>query len=139
MSSHREPNIILLRDYDDANTVVAGVLSLKGCKVHKTENAESCLALVNELRANADAVLIKKEIALSGEDILGRIKKLNPDIITIALTDNMNNESTLYNVTDEIVQTPVSAENLADKILMLLAKKELRKARETRLKNDPIE
>jgi response regulator RpfG family c-di-GMP phosphodiesterase len=141
MSSDRVPNIILLQDYEDANTVVAGVLSLKGCHVHKTTNSESCLSIVGDLKEKADVALIKKEIAFSKNSmVLQNIKKINPAIIVIILADNGNDEGTLQEQQiDELVQTPVSAENLADKILMLLAKKELKRLKENQLKNDPIE
>ena len=141
MSGDRAPNIILLQDYEDANTVVAGVLSLKGCQVHKTTNPESCFSVVCELKEKADVVLIKKEIALSkGSMVLKNIKKINHAIIVVVLADNDNDEDLLQEQQiDDFVQTPVSAENLADKILILLARKELKRLRETQLKNDLIE
>ena len=141
MSSDRVPNIILLQDYEDANTVISGVLNLKGCQVHKTTNLESCLSIVSKLEEKADVVLIKNEIALSRDSIvLKNIKKINPAIIVIVLADNDKDEGKLQeHKIDEFVQTPVSAENLADKILMLIAKKELKRIKETQLKNDPIE
>jgi DNA-binding NtrC family response regulator len=135
MNSHNIPNIILLQDYEDANTVIAGVLSLKGCQVHKTTNPESCLSIVGELEEKADVVLIKREIALSRHSmVLKSIKKINPAIIIIVLSDNGNDEGRLQEQQiDDFVQTPISAENLADKILMLIAKKELKKLKETQI------
>ena len=141
MSSDRVPNIVLLQDYEDANTVISGVLSLKGCQVYKTTNPESCLSIVGELGEKADVLLIKKEFALSGDSmVLKNIRKINPTIIVIVLADNGEEEGTLQEQQiDEFVQTPVSAENVADKILILMAKKQLKKIKETQLRNDPIE
>jgi response regulator RpfG family c-di-GMP phosphodiesterase len=142
MTRDRVPNIILLQDFEDANTVIAGVLSLKACQVHKTTNLESCLSILGELEEKADVVLIQKQIVLSRDSVLKSIKKNNPAIIVIVLADSGKDEDEdklQEQQVDEFVQTPISAENLADKILMLIAKKELKRIRETQLKNDPIE
>jgi DNA-binding NtrC family response regulator len=141
MSSDRVPNIILLQDYEDANTVVAGVLSLKGCRVHKSTNSESCLSIVSDLDEKADVVLIKKEIALSRDSmVLKSIKKINPGILVIVLANNGDDEVTLQEQKiDDYVQTPISAENLADKVLMLISKRELKRMKETQRRTDPME
>jgi response regulator RpfG family c-di-GMP phosphodiesterase len=93
------------------------------------------LSIVGELEEKADVVLIKREIALSRHSmVLKSIKKINPAIIIIVLSDNGNDEGRLQEQQiDDFVQTPISAENLADKILMLIAKKELKKLKETQI------
>jgi response regulator RpfG family c-di-GMP phosphodiesterase len=65
MSSHEAPIVLLVQDYDDANMVLSGVLSLKGCKVYKSTSGQGCLSITNELGNKVDLILIKKEIASS--------------------------------------------------------------------------
>jgi hypothetical protein len=48
--------------------------------------------------------------------LIHNIKKIAPEATSIVLTDKV----------DELVLTPMSAENLADKILMMLARRDLR-------------
>ena len=49
----------------------------------------------------------------------------------IIMADSINeNEKFIVNGVDEVVLTPMSAENLGDKILMLIAKKELKEIKE---------
>jgi response regulator RpfG family c-di-GMP phosphodiesterase len=65
MSSHEAPIVLLVQDYDDANLVLSGVLSLKGCKVYKSTSGQGCLSITNELGNKVNLILIKKEIASS--------------------------------------------------------------------------
>jgi response regulator RpfG family c-di-GMP phosphodiesterase len=141
MSDHEVPNIVLLQDHDDANTVVAGVLSLKGCRVHKTNTLESCLSVINQFADKIDLVLIQKEIALSKNSMILRdIKEINPTTMILIVADNdgaKGKEDNLRELQiDGFVQTPISAENLADKILMLISKRELKRIKESHLKSE---
>lgn len=139
MSSHEVPNVILLQDNDDANTVVAGVLTMKGCRVHKTTTAESCLSTINQLKDRTDAILMNKEITITEKlFILNNIKKINPSTKILIVEDDTKEEDILHNYIDEFIVTPTSAENLADRILMLIAKKELKRIRENQLLEDEI-
>jgi response regulator RpfG family c-di-GMP phosphodiesterase len=141
MSDHEVPNIVLLQDHDDANTVVAGVLTLKGCRVHKTNTLESCLSVINQFADKIDLVLIQKEIALSKNSMILRdIKEINPTTMILIVADNdgaKGKEDNLRELQiDGFVQTPISAENLADKILMLISKRELKRIKESHLKSE---
>jgi response regulator RpfG family c-di-GMP phosphodiesterase len=141
MSDREVPNIVLLQDHDDANTVVAGVLSLKGCRVHKTNTLESCLSVINQFADKIDLVLIQKEIALSKNSMILRdIKEINPTTMILIVADNdgaKGKEDNLRELQiDGFVQTPISAENLADKILMLISKRELKRIKESHLKSE---
>jgi response regulator RpfG family c-di-GMP phosphodiesterase len=141
MSDREVPNIVLLQDHDDANTVVAGVLSLKGCRVHKTNTLESCLSVINQFADKIDLVLIQKEIALSKNSMILRdIKEINPTTMILIVADNDGAKGKEDNLRvlqiDGFVQTPISAENLADKILMLISKRELKRIKESHLKSE---
>jgi response regulator RpfG family c-di-GMP phosphodiesterase len=132
MESRIEPRIVLLLGFEDANSLVSGILNLKGCKVYKSATAEDCLNLLNQLEGQVDAILVKKEIAIDNNlMLLNNIKNIAPATTTLVLTDKVDEGEKLseYGV-DELVTTPLSAENVADKILMMLARRELRKEKE---------
>jgi response regulator RpfG family c-di-GMP phosphodiesterase len=132
MEARIEPRIVLLLGFEDANSLISGILNLKGCKVYKSATAEDCLNLLNQLEGQVDAILVKKEIAINNNYILlNNIKKIAPETTTLVLTDKLDEREKLSeHGVDELVTTPLSAENMADKILMMLARRELKKEKE---------
>jgi response regulator RpfG family c-di-GMP phosphodiesterase len=132
MEARIEPRIVLLLGFEDANSLISGILNLKGCKVYKSATAEDCLNLLNQLEGQVDAILVKKEIAINNNYILlNNIKKIAPETTTLVLTDKVDEgEKLSEHGVDELVTTPLSAENMADKILMMLARRELKKEKE---------
>ena len=55
---------------------------------------------------------------------------MNPDIATIVISDTQKQESVHgTKQVDEVIVKPISPENLADKVLMLIAKRELKRSR----------
>jgi response regulator RpfG family c-di-GMP phosphodiesterase len=132
MEARIEPRIVLLLGFEDANSLISGILNLKGCKVYKSATAEDCLNLLNQLEGQVDAILVKKEIAINNNYILlNNIKKIAPETTTLVLTDKLDEgEKLSEHGVDELVTTPLSAENVADKILMMLARRELKKEKE---------
>lgn len=132
MDYHKVPSIILLLDHDDTNTFVSGVLDFKGCKVYKSRTVDDCLSTLNRHEREIDVVLIKKELATDKNFMLVRnIRKITAGTMIMILADFTNKDDKLTeNGVDEIVLTPMSAENLGDKIIMLIAKKELKEIKE---------
>jgi response regulator RpfG family c-di-GMP phosphodiesterase len=132
MESRIAPRIVLLLGFEDANNLISGILNLKGCKVYKSATAEDCLNILNQLEGQVDAILVKKEIAINNNFmLLNNIKKIAPATTTLALTDKVDEgENLSEHGVDEIVTTPLSAENMADKILMILARRELKKEKQ---------
>ncbi len=132
METRTEPRIVLLLDFEDANSLVAGVLNLKGFKVYKTKSTEDCLNLLNELEGRIEAILVKKEIAINKNFMLvNNIRKISPGAMIVVLSDKVEEgENLAEHGIDELALTPMSAENLADKILMMLARRELIKEKE---------
>jgi response regulator RpfG family c-di-GMP phosphodiesterase len=132
MEARIEPRIVLLLGFEDANSLISGILNLKGCKVYKSATAEDCLNLLNQLEGQVDAILVKKEIAINNNFmLLNNIKKIAPETTTLVLTDKLDEgEKLSEHGVDELVTTPLSAENVADKILMMLARRELKKEKE---------
>ncbi len=62
--------------------------------------------------------------------VVENIRKINPSVLIIVSADKISEEKLIEHGIDEFVLTPFSAENLADKILMMLAKRELKKIKE---------
>ena len=126
------PRLILSVDFPDANSLLAGVLSLKGFKVLKSKSTNECLSLVNQSE-KVDVILIDKESAIANNSLLlNEINKIAPDIMMVVIVDNDDDIRKLPEKLVECVLMPTTAENLADKVLNMLAKKELKRIKESR-------
>ena len=124
MNVGRIPRVLLVEDNVDAATVPAGTLYLKGCHVDKSEGVESCLKKLNDLGGKVDVVVISHElVGKKAMDLIIGIKKINFDtkILVISNEDTDKNNIIDYGA-DEFALKPMSPENMADKILMLMAK-----------------
>jgi response regulator RpfG family c-di-GMP phosphodiesterase len=126
------PRLILSVDFVDANNLLAGVLSLKGFKVLKSKSTDDCLSILNQIEEKIDVVLIDNESAVEKNFLLvNQIKKVRPDTMIVIIADEVyENEMLLGKNIDEFVLRPISAENLADKVLLMLAKRELKSLKE---------
>ena len=126
------PRLILSVGFADANNLLAGVMNLKGFKVLKSKSNEDCLSIINQVQEKTDAVLIDKQSAVENDFFLvNEIRKMTPDTMIVIIADNGDeDEKLLENNIDELVRRPISPENLADTILTLLAKRELKRLRE---------
>ncbi len=123
------PRLILSVDSADANNLLAGVLSLKGFKVLKSKSTNDCLSMVNQTEEKVDIVLTDKESAVENNSfLLNQINRMAPDTMIVIIADNDDDVQKLpkKNVV-EFVLRPTSAENLADKILNMLARRELKR------------
>ena len=84
MTTRVEPRIVLLLDFEDANSLVSGVLNLKECKVYKSTTAEDCLNLLNQLEGQVNAIVVKKEIAVNENFVLlNNIRKISPESMVV--------------------------------------------------------
>ena len=73
----------------------------------------------------------RKNSLLTRITFVSNIRKISPGTMIIIMADSINeDEKFIEHGVDEVVLTPVSAENLRDKILMLIAKKELKEIKE---------
>jgi response regulator RpfG family c-di-GMP phosphodiesterase len=134
MMEFAAPRLILSVDYADANNLLAGVMNLKGFKVFKSKSNDDCLSTINQVQEKTDAVLIDKQSAVENDFFLvNQIRKMTPDTMIVIIADNADeDEKLLENNVDELVRRPISPENLADKILYMLAKKELKRLKDSR-------
>jgi response regulator RpfG family c-di-GMP phosphodiesterase len=122
------PRLILSIGFTDANNLLAGVLYLKGFKVFKLRSIFDCLSLINQMQEKIDVLLIDEQSAAKNDFYLvSEIKKLTPDTMIVVIADE-NVKQRGKNI-DEFILRPISPENLADKILNMLAKKELKRLR----------
>lgn len=126
----RPPSLILYLDFVDANDLVAGVLYLKGINVIKSKSASDCISIL-ENSCGIDLILLNRQTVEDDFLVLKKIKEISPGIMIVILSDKVSEDEELHehNI-DELVLTPISPENLADKILMMMAKRELKRVRE---------
>jgi response regulator RpfG family c-di-GMP phosphodiesterase len=126
------PRLILSVDFADASNLLAGVLNLKGFKVFKSKSIDDCLSLLNQIEEKIDVVLIDNESAIEKDFFLvNQIKKVRPDTMIVIIADEVYEDRKLLEKNiDEFVLRPISAENLADKVLLMLAKRELKSLKE---------
>jgi response regulator RpfG family c-di-GMP phosphodiesterase len=132
MMESAAPRLILSLDFADANNLLAGVMNLKGFNVFKSKSNDDCLSIINQIEDKTDAVLIDKESAVENDYFLvNQIKKMTPDTMIVVIADDADEDKKLLEKNiDQLVLRPISPENLADTILTLLAKRELKRLRE---------
>jgi DNA-binding NtrC family response regulator len=120
----QQPVLVLALENEDATSAMAGILWLKGCNVHKAKSATDCLEQIKNLESKVDVVIASSEIALDRDSMLiMNVKKMDFNI-KILVIGNENSDKTMildYGA-DEFALKPMSPENTADKILMLLAR-----------------
>ena len=132
------PKLILSLGFADANSLLAGVLSLKGFKVFKSRSTLDFLSLINQIQEKADVLLIDEQSAAENDFYLvNEIKKLTPDTMIVIIADE--DVKLCGKNIDEFILRPISPENLADQILHMLAKKELKRLREAEQQSYEIE
>jgi DNA-binding response OmpR family regulator len=120
----KKPRLILALDNDDASAMMAGVLWMKGCEIHKASTATDCLEEFKKLDSQVDVVIMSAELALDRDAMLIiNIKRGNMETKVLAIGDENSDKTRILDYgADEFALKPMSPENVADKILMLLAR-----------------
>ena len=115
--------------FTDANNLLAGVLNLKGFKVFKSKSALDCLSMMSQIQHKIDVVLIDEQSAVENNFYLvNELKKITSDTMIVIIADEdvkLRGENI-----DEFILRPINPENLADKVLYMLAKRELKRLKE---------
>ena len=126
------PSLILSIDYNDANNLLAGVMNLKGFKVSKSKSIDDCLSIISQMKDKIDVVLLDKQSAVENDFYLvNQIKEITPDTMVVIIADNADeDEKLLEKNIDHLVFRPISPENLTDKVLYMLAARELKRHKE---------
>ena len=115
---------MLALENEDATSAMAGILWLKGCIVHKAKSATDCLEQIKNLESKVDVVIASSEIALDRDSMLiMNVKKMDFNIKILVIGDENSDKTMILDYgADEFALKPMSPENTADKILMLLAR-----------------
>ncbi len=120
----RKPMVILALSNEDSASMMAGVLWMKGCNVNKAKSPSDCLAQFEKSNAKIDVVVLSAELALDRDAMLiVNIKRKNLETKILAIGDESSDKTRILDYgADEFALKPLSPENVADKILMLLAR-----------------
>ena len=120
----QQPVLVLALENEDATSAMAGILWLKGCIVHKAKSATDCLEQIKNLESKVDVVIASSEIALDRDSMLiMNVKKMDFNIKILVIGDENSDKTMILDYgADEFALKPMSPENTADKILMLLAR-----------------
>ncbi|HEX9320142.1 MAG TPA: response regulator [Nitrososphaeraceae archaeon] len=124
----QKPVVVLALDNADSAAMMAGVLWMKGCNVHKAQTADDCLALIDGLKSKVDVVVLSAELASDRDaKLIENIKRKNLETKILAVGDESTHKTRILDYgADEFAMKPMSPENVADKILMLLAREAVR-------------
>ena len=119
-----KPQVFIVQENEDANSVLTGMLWLKGCEPFKFTNGKECLEKLNEMEGKVDVVIIGGSIACDRNLMLiVNILKINNSIKILVIAEEDSDKTRILGYgTDEFTLKPMSPENVADKVLMLLSK-----------------
>lgn len=116
--------MIVLED-NDAVTNLSGLLWLKCYEVYKAATAEECISKMSELgNKKLHVAIIGQQIALDGRGMLiVNLKRINSETKILVLADEDNDKTKILDYgADEFTLKPISPENVADKLFMLLTR-----------------
>jgi DNA-binding response OmpR family regulator len=119
-----KPRIFIVQENEDANLVLTGMLWLKGCEPFKFTNGEECLEKLREMEGKVDVVIIGGSIACERNLMLiVNIKKINNNTKVLVIADEDSDKTRILGYgADEFTLKPMSPENVADKVLILLSR-----------------
>ncbi|HEY9398721.1 MAG TPA: hypothetical protein VIP29_02355 [Nitrososphaeraceae archaeon] len=119
-----KPKVMIVLENNDAVTNLAGLLWLKGYEVYKASTAEECLSNVSGLSDKKHVVIMSQQVALDGRAMLiVKLKRINVDTKILVLADEDTEKTKILDYgADEFTLKPISPENVADKLFMLLTR-----------------
>ncbi len=119
-----KPKVMIVLENNDAVTNLAGLLWLKGYEVYKASTAEECLSNVSGLSDKMHVVIMSQQVALDGRAMLiVKLKRINVDTKILVLADEDTEKTKILDYgADEFTLKPISPENVADKLFMLLTR-----------------
>lgn len=124
MSSDK-PRVMIVLEDNDAITNLAGLLWLKSYEVFKAHTAEECLTKINELgNLKIHVAIISQKIALDGRSMLiVNLKRSNIETKILVIADEDSDKTKILDYgADEFTLKPISPENVADKLYMLITR-----------------
>lgn len=120
-----KPRVMIVIEDKDAMANIAGLLWFKGYEVYKSNSAEECLSKINELKdRNMHVVIVSQQVALDNRAMLiVKVKRSNIDTKVLVIADEDNEKTKILDYgADEFTLKPISPENVADKLFMLLTR-----------------
>lgn len=119
-----QPRVFLVQDNEDANNLLAGVLWLKGVEAYKFTSAEDSISKMKEIEGKVDVILMSGNIAHDrGSMLIVNIKRINPNSKILVLADEDSQKTRILDYgADEFTLKPLSPENVADKVFMLISR-----------------
>ena len=120
-----KPRVMIAVEDKDAMTNIAGLLWFKGYEVYKSNSAEECMSKINELEdRNMHVVIVSQQMALDDRAMLiVKVKRSNFDTKVLVIADEDNEKTKILDFgADEFTLKPISPENVADKLFMLLTR-----------------
>jgi DNA-binding NtrC family response regulator len=125
------PRVFIVQEEEDANLVLNGLLWLKGCESHKFTNGKDCLEKMSQLEGKVDVIMMGGEIASDRNlTLIINIKKININTKVLVIADEDSDKTRILGYgADEFGLKPMSPENIADKVLMLISREAIRENR----------
>jgi len=119
-----KPRVFVVTNNADVNNLIAGILWLKGTDPYKFSNAQDCIQKFKEMNGKVDVVLAGAEIASDRQSMLiVNVKKINPNTKILAIGDTNTHKTRILDYgADEFSLVPLSPENVADKVFMLISR-----------------
>jgi DNA-binding NtrC family response regulator len=126
-----KPRVFIVQEHEDANMVLNGLLWLKGCESHKFTNGKDCLEKMSQLEGKVDAIMMGGDIASDRSlTLIINIKKININTKVLVIADEDSDKTRILGYgADEFGLKPISPENIADKVLMLISRERVREDR----------
>ena len=120
-----KPRVMIVLEDNDSITSLAGLLWLKGYEVHKASTAEECLSKISELGSQkVHIVEMSQKKALEERGMLiVKVKRSNIETKILVIADEDTEKTKILDYgADEFTLKPISPENIADKLFMLLTR-----------------
>jgi DNA-binding response OmpR family regulator len=119
-----KPRVFIVQENDDANLLLNGLLWLKGCESHKFTDGKECLEKMSQFEGKVDVVIIGGNIASDRSlTLIINIKKINNKTKVLVIADENSDKIRILGYgADEFGLKPMSPENIADKVLMLMSR-----------------
>ena len=119
-----KPRVFIVQEDEDANLVLNGLFWLKGFESHKFINGKDCLEKISQLEGKVDVVIMGGNIASDRNlTLIINIKKINNNTKILVIADEDSEKTRILGYgADEFGLKPMSPENIADKVLMLISR-----------------
>ena len=119
-----KPRVFIVQEDEDANLVLNGLFWLKGFESHKFINGKDCLEKISQLEGKVDVVIMGGNIASDRNlTLIINIKKINNNTKVLVIADEDSEKTRILGYgADEFGLKPMSPENIADKVLMLISR-----------------